>query len=105
MVVLGQSGTEIRAILEPPSVKLESLACLMMSNPPTKFHSCRLIRSGCSYSFGGLVRQCLNRVKQTLNIGLHWEPSRASPLLLHIPCKFPPAHSQCYCCSDVMVWV
>ena len=27
----------------------ELLACLTMSNLPTKFHSCGLIRSGCSY--------------------------------------------------------
>ena len=31
------------------SVKLESFACLTMSNLPTKFHSCRLIISGGNY--------------------------------------------------------
>ena len=36
------------------SVKLESLACLTMSDLPTKFHSCRLILCSCAFEDVGL---------------------------------------------------
>ena len=50
----GLSGTGIRLILAHITcaaghVNIESFACLTMSNLPAKFHSCRLIPSGCSF--------------------------------------------------------